>query len=181
MKPEPTAATTHSEQDKELTELISSVQTDLRCYIISLIGNANSCDDILQETNLFLWQKRDRFTLGTDFKAWAFRAAYFNAMSSRRDLARRGEVHFSEYMIEKIAPAAMQKFSSKPTKLTALGKCLKKLTLAQNQLLNIKYVDKLSLTDYAAQIGKPVNVLHKQISRLRFALRSCIEQEMKRR
>lgn len=86
--------------DSEIEGNIRAIQGDLRGYIISISGRSEDCDDTLQETNIFLWDRRTDFIPGTSFKAWAFKVAYFKVTASRRDRMRRGEIVFSEEMAQ---------------------------------------------------------------------------------
>ncbi|PQJ27627.1 hypothetical protein BSZ32_03355 [Rubritalea profundi] len=49
---------------------ITRIQSQLRAYIISLMPGASGAEDVLQETNLVLWEKRAKFEQGTNFRAW---------------------------------------------------------------------------------------------------------------
>lgn len=164
--------------DRDLESNIEAIQGDLRGYIISLSGHSDDCDDVLQETNIFLWERKDDFKAGSNFKAWAFKVAYFKSMASRRDSIRRGEVVFSEAIAQRISSEAEAHFEHRPDKLTALGSCLKKLKSEEYQLLQEKYINRNSLTDFAQQIGKSSDAVHKAASRLRLGLKSCIEQQL---
>lgn len=161
--------------DREIETHIGSIQGDLRGYIISLSGHSDDCDDILQESNIFLWERRTDFQPGTSFKAWAFKVAYFKSMASRRDRVRRGEVVFSEDISQRISAEAGLHFGTRPDKISALRRCLGKLTTDELRLIKVKYQQQKSLSSFALQTGKSVDAIHKSISRVRLALRSCVE------
>lgn len=44
----------------------------LRAFAISLIGQADKADDLVQDTVLKAWSKQESFTVGTNIKAWLF-------------------------------------------------------------------------------------------------------------
>ena len=161
--------------DSESEARIEEIQSDLRGYIISLSGHGHDCDDILQETNLFLWERRADFQAGSNFKAWAFKVAYFKSMASRRDRVRRGEVVFSEDISQRISAEAGLHFGTRPDKISALRRCLGKLTTDELRLIKVKYQQQKSLSSFALQTGKSIDAIHKSISRVRLALRSCVE------
>ena len=161
---------------EEIESSIEAIQTDLRAYIISLAGHGNDCDDIVQETNLFLWERKDDFKPGTNFKAWALRVAHFKAMGNRRDQVRRGEVIFSEDIAHEISIQAAEHFSTRTSQISALRHCLSKLSADEIRIVKIKYLSKIPLTKFATQTGKSINSMHKSISRTRLKLKSCIEK-----
>ena len=164
--------------DSDLEAIIKSIQGDLRGYIISISGSDDDCDDILQETNIFLWERRTDFQPGSNFKAWAFKVAYFKTMASRRDRIRRGEVVFSEDIAQRISAEACVHFSDRPDKISALRVCLGKLSSDELKLIRVKYQHRKSLSSYALQMGKSIDAIHKSISRARLSLRSCIENHL---
>ncbi len=57
-------------------------------YTRTLLPNAENARDVLQETNIVLWRKRNEFKPGTDFVAWACKVAYYQALSFLRDAGR---------------------------------------------------------------------------------------------
>ena len=46
-------------------------QRELYAFILSMLPNLTEADDVLQETNMVLWRKREEFEPGTNFGAWA--------------------------------------------------------------------------------------------------------------
>ena len=58
-------------------ELMIAHQDSLRAFIYSLMPGSSDTDDVLQNTNAVLWQKRERFKAGTNFQAWAFKIARY--------------------------------------------------------------------------------------------------------
>ena len=56
-------------------------------YILSLVPNWADADEILQETNIRLWEEFEKFQPGTNFAAWAIRVAHFQVLTWRK----RGE------------------------------------------------------------------------------------------
>ncbi len=62
---------------------INSVQSRLKSYLFASVGNSADADDVLQETNLVLWRKREDFQQGTSFWAWSHRVAFFQLMALR--------------------------------------------------------------------------------------------------
>lgn len=158
-----------------VTEWIESMRPALKSYVLSLLPQSDSCDDIVQDTCLFLWERRNDFTPDTNFKAWAFKTAWFKALSHRRDLQRRNTITFSEDILQRIAGASEDQASHVDSRIEALQSCLGQLTAAELELLRMKYLRRESLADHARQLGWKPNRLQKTISRLRLALRHCVE------
>jgi RNA polymerase sigma-70 factor (ECF subfamily) len=72
----------------DFATLITASQRKLYAYIHSLLDNSAAAWDVLQETNVVLWQKQAEFRPGTKFDAWAFTVARFQVMAWLRDRKR---------------------------------------------------------------------------------------------
>ncbi len=58
----------NSDFKKELLSCLGS----LRAFAVSLSGNRDRADDLVQETVAKAWAKQESFTMGTNMKAWLF-------------------------------------------------------------------------------------------------------------
>ncbi|MFK4825254.1 RNA polymerase sigma factor [Paenochrobactrum sp. BZR 588] len=59
---------------------------NLRAFAISLIGQTDKADDLVQDTVLKAWAKQDSFESGTNIKAWLFtilRNEFYSQMRKR--------------------------------------------------------------------------------------------------
>ena len=63
--------------------LLAKYQGQIYSYILSVIGNFNDSDDILQETSSKLWQMFDQYESGTDFLKWSLSVAYYRILEYR--------------------------------------------------------------------------------------------------
>ena len=73
-------------QQAEFVGQITRHQTALRAYIISLMPGMDGVSDVLQETNLVLWEKRGKYQPGTNFQAWACAIARYEVKTHRRKM-----------------------------------------------------------------------------------------------
>ncbi len=74
------------EDEEQFVQLLADHQVAIRAFIVSLLPGAPGVDDVIQETNMVLWRKRESFELGTSFKAWSFTVARFQMMRHRKTL-----------------------------------------------------------------------------------------------
>lgn len=68
------------------TDLVSAIP-NLRAFAVSLCGNADRADDLVQETLVKAWGNLSTFTEGTNLTAWLFtilRNIYFSEYRKRR-------------------------------------------------------------------------------------------------
>ena len=169
------------ENDATVGALIEEVRPAIRGYVLSLLPDRDSCDDVVQETCLFLWDRRGEFEAGSNFKAWAFKAAWFKVLTHRREMQRRKLVSFSEDVLERISRAAENFAEDVDHRLAALRDCVADLPGESKRLLQLKYLDRLSLTAHAKNLGVKPNQIQKSLSRIRLALRHCIETRISSR
>ena len=70
-----------------LKEAMLAAVPSLRAFAISLSGNIDRADDLVQETLLKAWQHLNKFEDGTNLRAWLFtilRNTYFSDLRKRR-------------------------------------------------------------------------------------------------
>ncbi len=164
--------------EEEFVMLITRHQAALTGFLCSLLGNRTAGDEVLQETNLVLWKKREDFELGTNFKAWAFKIARFQSLAFLKREKRRPEFTFDEEVIAKLAVEAEVTFALNDEREQALDTCLEKLPDEDRALIRDHYYSGLAMNDHAAQAGRTVGALRQVLYRIRNSLRLCIGQNM---
>lgn len=157
---------------------LEALRPALRAYILSIFPHPNHCDDIVQEALLFAWERRAEFQPGTNFKAWLFKAGYFKMLAHRRDMQRDRLVTMSDSTLQMIAGAVEHYLVDADQRMQALKHCLADLKADEIALLKIKYLDRGSLTDLAHSQNQQPGRVQKALSRLRLALRHCIESKL---
>ena len=80
--------TDNSEATRMFIELMTEFQPRLYGYILSLAGNPDAANDVLQDVNIVLWKQSSQFKPGSNFKAWSFRIAHFQYMAYRQKRLR---------------------------------------------------------------------------------------------
>lgn len=166
--------------DREIELEIEKLQLDLRGYVISITGPCGDVEEVIQQTNIFVWQHRSEFEAGTSFKAWAFSVARYKLKGMRRDAKRRGHVVFSEETVELIADRSEQRFLDDTDRFTYLKDCVTRLNKKEQQIILEFYLKGNSLTNYAENLGKSVAAVHKSVSRIRLKLRDCINKKFQK-
>jgi len=168
----------NSGNEEEFVMLITRHQAGLTGFLCSLLGNRTAGDEVLQETNLVLWKKREDFEVGTNFKAWAFKIARFQALAFLKREKRRPEFTFDEEVIEKLTSEAESTFIGNDDREIALDTCLEKLPEEDRELIRDHYYSGLTMIDHAEQVGRSVGALRQVLYRIRNTLRLCIGQNM---
>ena len=162
----------------EFVGAIASHQAVLRAFIGSLMPGIDGADDVLQEVNLVLWEKRATYQEGTNFKAWACAIARFKVLNHRRKMAKLGVRMFDEALAEQLASDCEVTSDEMDARLEALSDCLRRLNDQDRQLVEHRYFSGSKLEQFAQECGKSVGSLRVALFRTRDALRKCIEEKM---
>lgn len=163
----------------EFVTLLTDHQALLRGYIRTLIPNASDIRDVVQNTNLFLWEHREDFEPGTSFKAWAFSVARFRSMDHRKKMKKEHCLVFDDKLIDLIAqvPDGLD-IEASECQHWALDKCLSELKPKDQKLITARYTNRVPLEAYARHDGRSPGSLRVILNRLRLALRQCIDKKL---
>ena len=166
-----------SESNQSFSVVLATHQQRLLSYIVSLLGDADSSWDVLQETNRVLLEKRSEFQTGTNFLNWALTVAQFQTMAWLRD-KKRNRVIVTAEIVELMAEEAVKIETEAKSRQQALTKCIQSLSEGHQELVHLRYSKSVRLGDLADQTGRSVNALKQLFFRLRSSLATCIEQRL---
>lgn len=146
-------------------------------YILSMVVDWNDADDILQETNVRLWEEFGRFEPGTNFAAWAIRVAHYQVLTwrKRRD---RSRLVFSEEAIALLADEPSAGEDADGVRRAALAECMKQLSVKNRDLLTRCYSGVGGIRDLAGALGRTTEAVYKMLQRVRHSLHRCIEKRL---
>lgn len=163
------------EDSEEFAKLVTESQQRLYAYIYSLMGNSAAAWDVLQEANMVLWNKRDQFEPGTNFRAWAHSIGRFQVMAYLRDQKRERLCLLTPEILEKLLEESEQEFDNYEGRLKALATCLKRLKPNAAKMIRLHYAEKCSLLQVGERLQMSVNAVKQSLFRARRNLRDCIE------
>ena len=166
-------------QNHDFDDLITEFQPRLFAFIYSLSKDKNQAQDVLQNTNLILWSKRDQYEMGSNFKAWAFQIAYYEAKYAKRKVYNSKETStLDSELLESLQAEANELDENYHIKRGKLKECLTKLDDDQKALIIDRYYGNESVQTMANQRGLSPNTMAKQLYRIRKALMQCIEKKI---
>ena len=157
---------------------VIDMQRNLFAYILTLLPNLEDANEVLQQTNLVLWSKRDEFRPGSDIQAWACRIAYYEVLAHRQR-RRRDRLRFDNDLVEQMAGEAVTQLVDSESELEALARCTDELSPSDRELLALRYQDTLSTLQIAAKVGRSAVAIRKALFRIRAVLHRCVEDRMK--
>ena len=168
---------TNSQNDK-YEELVRSHQDELRRYLFLICPNQTAREDILQETNRVLLQKRNEFELGTNFGAWARKIAHFQLLSHLKHRKTKSWLFFDSELIHLLARTAEEVDELADRRKNKLSDCLAALSETDRALIKLKYEQELSLREISNLTGRSEGGLKQAFLRIRKSLGNCINRKM---
>ena len=161
----------------EFVTQITRCQRQLHAFILSMVWNPAEADDVLQETNLVLWEKVEEFDGSRPFLPWAMRFAQFQAMAWLKRHRRQAERFvFHGDLANLLAIEAAAEESAFEARRVALASCFQKLRSEQQELIVRRYEPKASVNAMAEAAGTTAKAISDRLRRIRHALLECIEK-----
>ncbi len=164
--------------NQEILKLINSSQDRLFCFILSICPNRDLTEDILQETNRVLWQKREKFELGTSFVAWAFQVAKNQTLAHLKSNRRKQWLLFDTEFVEAVARRSEEREGIWEQKVKALRGCLATLNGEEQSVVQCRYRQRHSIREIASELEKSEPAIKQLLFRVRNKLKACIERKL---
>jgi RNA polymerase sigma-70 factor (ECF subfamily) len=161
----------------EFVQLLTGAQSRLYAYVCTLVGEAAGARDVLQETNLALWDKAREYDPGRPFMPWAYRVAYLQVLAHRKRYARSRLV-FDEQLVRELAERVAERHADLDLRLEALGRCIEQLSGDRREMVDRRYQHGESVEEISRRLRKTPNVVAANLYRIRKALLSCIESRL---
>lgn len=168
----------HSEFVRNLT----ASQGLLQSYLCTLLPAEADVMDLVQRTNLALWNGRSKYRPGSNFKAWALSVAYWEARGWMTSRKRKGWLIFDDQLVQRITEHYTAKendyedYSS--AKLSALRLCMAKLRDSDRLVVINHYQHEKSLAECGVVLGRTKESLKVSLFRIRASLRRCIKSHL---
>jgi RNA polymerase sigma-70 factor, ECF subfamily len=150
-------------QDSPLRDDLVAAIPNMRAFAISLCGNRDRADDLVQEALVKAWNHLESFEQGTNLKAWLFtilRNAYFSELrKSKREVADSD----GQLAARLSVPAEQQGH----LELMDLNNALAQLPPDQREALILVGAEGFSYEDAATISGCAVGTVKSRVNRAR--------------
>ncbi len=165
---------------EEFVRELTAAQASLYAYVLSLLPDREAARDVLQETNVVLWQKAEEFTPGSNFIAWSYSIARHKVLAHHRDAGRDRHV-FDDALIEKLADDADHGAQSTDDVQLLLDQCLDELSASHRELIRARYEPGGTVKQLAAARRQSPQGLSVTLNRIRHALLQCVQRRLRGR
>lgn len=160
-----------------LVARINEVQQGLYAFILTLVPNTEDARDVLAETNMALWKKRDEYDPRREFWPWACQFARMQVMAFQKR-RQRDRLVFGEALLEKLAGESQSQAALAGPMELALEECMSLLSDQQRALLGLRYQQECSVAEIADQSRRSAGAVSDALYRIRLSLAACIKGKM---
>lgn len=167
----------HEAKKSHFADQLVAIQKALYSYIFTLLPRPDEASDVLQQTNLVLWRDSARYQPGTDFRAWAYRVAYYQVLAQRRK-TQRSRLCFDEALLRDLAENMERETVDVEQEALVLRDCLKLLPDSDRELICRRYEASMSVKLMAEELKQTPGAVAVRLHRIRRALLKCMEQHL---
>lgn len=157
--------------DRDFKRALTDVTPHLRAFARALCGCRDRADDLAQETLLRAWAARDRYSAGTNFKAWTFTILRNHFYSEARRNRFHGE--YDELTAERILRAPASQEST--VELSDVLRALSVIPKNYREALILVAAGNLSYEEIARICGIALGTVKSRICRARAMLTHVLE------
>lgn len=143
----------------------------LRAFAMSLIGQPDKADDLVQDTIMKAWGKQDSFELGTNIKAWMFtilRNEFYSQMRKRGREVQDSDGFYTERLA--VHPAQYGALD-----LQDFRKALEQLPDDQREAIILIGASGFAYEEAAQICGCAVGTIKSRVSRARVRLQELLQ------
>ena len=151
----------------------------VQAYVAALVVNPSDADDIVQIVAMTVVEKFGEYDESRPFVNWVIGIARHLVLDRRRSHARDPLI-FSEKAMQVVEQAAIEVAGEFDQRAIALRQCMGQISQDSQQLLRMRYGRNVSVQTIAAQLGRRANSVSMSLSRIRRALRACVQRRLNR-
>lgn len=166
-----------SQESDDFTALFRECLPHLRAYARSLSRNADSADDLVQDTLLRGWAARGRFTMGTNFRAWMFTILRNRFLDGCRD-GRGRDMRTSDLSANDLVAGPTQEVV---VEFDDMARAYWRLSPNHREIIMLAGAMGASYEEAAKIIGCPVGTVRSRLSRARTELEASLTARGARR
>ena len=159
-------------------DVVRSHQRMLLGYALKRLGDWNLAEEVVQLTFIRAYQKLDEFRPEEEFGVWlcvTCRYMILTELEKRRRTLRNRENYRGALMLD-VSESLMEIDEEESDSLVSLRDCVSQLPEESARLIRLRYFEKASCRDIADKRGRTVTWVTSTLSRIRKALRKCVEQ-----
>ena len=154
---------------------MATSQFRIYAYIMSMVGNVNDADDVMQETSSQMWKLFPEFENGTDFVSWGISIAYYKIKEFRR---KNQHNKLSDTILEQLHKKSNDKLQDTNHYIDKLHNCMAKLSPSDFDLIKLHYTSGNSIKKISMRINITVQAVYMRMAKIHGMLGRCIKRSL---
>lgn len=163
----------------DIETMFARQQRRLYQYILGMVRNPTDAEDVLQNTNLVVWEKFDQFTPGTDFRAWVLQICTYEIYKFRDRQRATGHNVGDDRLLEQLTAVYQRREGLLDLRRAVLPGCVEQLPESDRELVEAVYGQGIEVPLLAHQLGRKPTSLYRTLRRIRRVLHRCIERSVR--
>ena len=159
----------------QIVQLLTNLQQQLTRYVRTLVPNRTDAEEVLQETNLFVWRHADEFQLGRTSRPGRARSPTIRCSRSESGNRAAGSVLAMPWS-NSWPNGAAENLARGNDEAEALDLCMAKLSAEDRELMELRYEPGATVEGIARQVGRSTKAVYNALGRIRTWLLECIER-----
>lgn len=160
-------------EDESFRRELLTVLPHLRAFARGLSGRPDFADDLVQEAAIKAWTARDRYTAGTNMRAWTFAILRNHYLSELRKSRRQTDL--DEGAVERML--VMEADQEGPLHLGDMEAALQKLAPERREAVLLVGASGFSYEEAADIAGCPIGTMKSRVARARADLARMLNGE----
>ncbi|MDF2638056.1 MAG: polymerase subunit sigma-70 [Novosphingobium lindaniclasticum] len=160
-------------EDEAFRRELLTVLPHLRAFARGLSGRPDFADDLVQEAAIKAWTARDRYTAGTNMRAWTFAILRNHYLSELRKSKRQTDL--DEGAVERML--VMEADQEGPLHLGDMETALQKLAPERREAVLLVGASGFSYEEAAEIAGCPIGTMKSRVARARTDLARMLNGE----
>nr|WP_314463707.1 sigma-70 family RNA polymerase sigma factor [uncultured Novosphingobium sp.] len=160
-------------EDDEFRRELLTVLPHLRAFARGLSGRPDFADDLVQEAAIKAWTARDRYTAGTNMRAWTFAILRNHYLSELRKSKRQTDL--DEGAVERML--VMEADQEGPLHLGDMETALQKLAPERREAVLLVGASGFSYEEAAQIACCPIGTMKSRVARARADLARMLDGE----
>lgn len=157
----------------------TDVYRNVLACVLSVVGNRQDAEDVVQQACVVLWEKYDEFEEGTSFNKWAATVAFNTAKAFVRNKRRHSGYGLSDGVLAKVVKVRIAGNELFELRREALRSCIQKLSVSEQRFLLDCYRPRRSLVKFARSSQVPIGTIYTRLKRLRQRISNCVQGRMR--
>ena len=163
--------------NKRFFELYGQCQTRILSFLFVMVHNEADAEDLLQDTAATMLEKFDTYEEGKNFTAWAITIAKNKAINFLKKNAK-SRPYLNNDVYNRILELELREDEQISDRADALDQCLKKLNIADQEILRMRYFKEYSMKKIAEILGRSKTGLYHSMTRIHNLLYRCVKRTM---